>query len=173
VSAQAQSLLLLGAGLLFVLFLIAKLVVPARTRGTDAREARRRIAEARRRASDRALGSSERAAALREAAVIALQELRRPNLAASYARRAERLDPRAPDALALLSAALRSAARFRALERLLWRRVAEATPADSSSERALEELMALYDGPLKRPEVARALRRLRAASAATEIKGAG
>lgn len=159
---QARSLLI--AGLLFLVFLVAKLVVTGRASGPDAREARKRLAAAKRRASDRALASAERAAALRDAAVIALQELHRPNLAASFARRAERLDPGDPQAIVLLSAALRSATRFRALERLLWRRVADAPEADASAARALEELLSLYEGPLKQPEVARALRRLRAAT---------
>lgn len=163
-SAQAQSLMLLGAGLLFVLFLVAKLVVPRRLRGRDTREVRMRIAEAKRRASDHALDRAERAAALRQAAMIALEELRRPSLAASYARRADRLDPSAPEAIALLSAALRRASRFRALERLLWRRVADGGETDPTAERALQELLSLYDGPLRQPEVARALRRLRAAT---------
>lgn len=161
-TASAQSLVLLGAGLLFVLFLIVKLVAPER-RGPEARAARLRIAEAKRRASDHALPTPQRAAAMRDAALIALEQLGRPSLAASYARRAERLDPQAPEAIALLSAALRSATRFRALERLLWRRLADSIPADPAAERALEELLSLYEGPLRRPEVARALRRLRPA----------
>jgi hypothetical protein len=164
VSAQAKSIALLIAGLLFVVFLIVKLVAPERRRGPNAHAARRRIAEAKRRASDRALSSAQRAAALREAALVALQELDRPNLAASYARRADRLDPEDPGTLALLSTALRAAARFRALERLLWRRVADAEPFGEAAERAVQELLSLYEGPLNRPEVARALRRLRAAA---------
>jgi hypothetical protein len=159
-----QGLALLGAGLLFLLFLIAKLVVTGRRGGADAREARKQIAQAKRRASEHGLLPADRAAALRQAAVIALHDLRRPSLAASYARRAERLDPHDPESIALLSLALRTATRFRALERLLWRRLADGPQAASAADRALDELLALYDGPLRRPEVARALRRLRAAT---------
>lgn len=160
-SGHTQSLVLLGAGLLFVLFLIVKLVAPDRRRGSQAHSARLQIAEAKRRASDHALPTAQRAAALREAALIALEQLRRPSLAASYARRAERLEPHDPAAIALLSMALRSATRFRALERLLWRRLADASSPDAAAERALQELLSLYDGPLRRPEIARALRRFR------------
>jgi hypothetical protein len=164
VNAQAQSVALLIAGLLFVVFVVAKLVAPERRGGPQARVARQRIADARRRASDRGLPSAQRAAALREAALVALQDLDRPNLAASYARRADRLDPHDPGAIALLSTALRAATRFRALERLLWRRVADAEPFGETAERAMQELLSLYDGPLNRPEIARALRRLRPAA---------
>jgi hypothetical protein len=160
VSAQAQSVALLIAGLLFVLFLIAKLLAPARRRGPAARAARQRLAQSKRRASDHTLSSAERAAALREAAVIALGELERPGLAASYAHRADRLDPEDPESIELLASALRGASRFRALERLLWRRLADAERVDTSFERSLQELLSLYEGPLHRPEIARGLRRL-------------
>ena len=163
-NAQAQSVALLIAGLLFVVFVVAKLIAPDRRGGPQARVARERIADARRRASDRGLPSAQRAAALREAALVALEDLDRPNLAASYARRADRLDPHDPGAIALLSTALRAATRFRALERLLWRRVADAEPFGEAAERAMRELLSLYDGPLNRPEIARALRRLRPAA---------
>jgi len=160
VSLQTPSLALLIAGLVFLLFLLLKLLGPPGTRGQAARAARERIAAAKRRASDGALSAAERAAALREAALIAMEELRRPGLAASYARRAERLDPDAAEGLALLSLTLRGAARYQALERLLWRRLAAAEPRAAATERALHELLSLYEGPLRRPEVARALRRL-------------
>jgi hypothetical protein len=164
VNDRAQALALLFGGLLFGLFVIAKLLAPERRRGPQARAARQRIAAAKRRASDASLTTAERAAGLREAAMIALQELGSPSLAASYARRAERLDPQHPDAIALVASTLRRAARFRALERLLWRRLADAEHADAASQRALQELQSLYEGPLRRPEIARALRRLRTAS---------
>ena len=159
-SEHSRSLMLLAAGVLFVVFLLFKLLpVSGRTAGA-ASDSRRRIVEAQKRARDRSLTTSERAAALRDAAMIALEELRRPGLAASYARRAERLDPESTESVGLLSLSLRRAARHRALERILWRRLAEGAPTSAASQRALHELMALYEGPLKRPEVSEALRRI-------------
>lgn len=155
---------LVVAGLLFVTFLLVKLLsplVPAGGAGR-ARAARREVAEAKRRSRDRNLPTSERAAALREAAVSALEGMGRPGLAASFARRAERLDPAAPGSIGLLATAMRRAARYRALERILWRRLAS-SKSNAIDEQALSELLSLYDGPLQRPEIAEALRRLRGA----------
>ena len=162
-------LMLLAGGVLFALFLLAKLLRPMETRRRFAaalharrtpaqREAAQRLAALKERARAPDLPASERAALLRSAAGLALDELRRPGLAASFARRADRLDPTQPDALGLLALALRKQARFAALERMLWRKLADAA-APAVVQRAREELERLYEGPLKRPEVAAALRR--------------
>jgi hypothetical protein len=159
-SDHARSLMVLVAGVLFVAFLMFKLLPVTGGVGDAAALPRRRMTEARKRASDRSLGARERASALREAAGIALEELGRPGLAASYARRAERLDPESTEVVGLLALTMRRASRLSALERLLWRRVAEGQPESAPAQRAVQELIALYDGPLKRPEVGEALRRL-------------
>jgi hypothetical protein len=164
-SEQARSLALVLAGIAFVVFLLAKLLLPRGVSRSGRRAEQRRLMEAQGRARDHALPVADRAAALRDAAAIALDELRRPGLAASYARRAERLDPRDGEAVGLLASALRQAARFRALERLLWRRLGEGEPSDAGHERALRELISLYEGPLKRPEIATGLRKLAAGPA--------
>lgn len=153
---------LVAAGLLFSVFVVVKLLRPRVPRDGRWQQARQRIAEAKLRASDRSAAGPERAAALREAASVALEELKRPGLAASYARRAERLDPASADSVGIVALALRRGARYRALERFLWRKLAEGPQlgAEAAHDRLLTELVALYEGPLGRPEVAAALRRM-------------
>jgi hypothetical protein len=149
---------LLGAGVLFALFVLAKLLRPRARRTPAQRAAAERLNALKQEARVAERSASERAALLRSAAGIALDELERPGLAASLARRADRLDPNQAEAVGLLALALRKQARFAALERLLWRKLADA-PAPAVAQRAREELERLYEGPLKRPEVAAALRR--------------
>ena len=149
---------LLGAGVLFALFLLAKMLRPGGRRSPAQREAIARLNALKLQARAPDLPAPERAALLRSAAGLALDQLGSPGLAASFARRADRLDPAQADAVGLLALALRKQARFAALERLLWRKLADA-PAPAVVQRAREELELLYDGPLKRPEVAAALRR--------------
>jgi len=156
-----RSVAVVAAGLAFVAFLLFKLLALPARRGALNAGTRDRLADAKRRGGDHAATAEQRAAALREAAVLALNELRRPSLAASYARRAERLDPQNAESIGLLATALRRASRFVALERLLWRRLADDLPHSTSYFRALDELIALYAGPLKRPEIANALRGMR------------
>ena len=161
-SERLSSMLLLAAGLLFALFVLSK-IIPFRVRDGAAQAARKRLAEIKARAADHARPAAERAAALREAATLALEELRRPGLAASLARRAERLEPGSAEGLGLLAAALRRQSRYRALERLLWQRLTGAGAGTLEQrgleQRALDELIKLYEGPLDRPEIATALRR--------------
>ncbi|MDD9932739.1 MAG: hypothetical protein OXT09_04010 [Myxococcales bacterium] len=152
-------------GVLFVAFLLFKLSPFALPRDEHSQQARKDLAEAKRRSRDRSKSEPERATALREAAVAALEGLGRPSLAASYARRAEKLDPQDADAVGLLALSLRQASRFRALERFLWRRLADDTPGAPGYERAYRELLSLYEGPLRRPEMAVALRRMRSSRA--------
>jgi hypothetical protein len=161
---DSQSLLLLLGGAGFVVYWLLKLVAGLGERDGDYHAARKRMLEAKRRAGDRAASNAARAAACREAASAALEGLGRPRLAAAFARRAERLDPSHPDAVSLVALTLRRSARYSALERFLWQRLADLEASDASAfERAFEELVALYEGPLRRPETARALRRFRGA----------
>ena len=182
-SSEPTSLALVLVGLLFAAFILIKLYRPAVSRTPQWKEVKRRIAEAKRRARDRSLQPAIRAAAWREAAAAALEGLKHPSLAATYARRAERLDPDDEKAVGLLAVSLRRAARYRALERFLWRRLAAAGSPDADGasgaeevvpgrrgagyNRAYSELLKLYDGPLRRPEIARALRAMRASDLPT------
>ena len=156
-----QSLLLVIGGAGFALVLLLKWLEAPQRRDAAYQQARLRMLVAKRRAADRGLSTLERAVSLREAARIALDELQRPSLAAAFARRAERLVPDDPDNVGLLTRVFRRGARYTALERLLWRRLADDASQGAEQQRALEELMSLYEGPLQRPETARALRRMR------------
>jgi hypothetical protein len=158
---DAQSLILLFGGAVFLAYLVLKLLVGLSERDGDYRHARQRTLAAKRRGSDRSMSNAERAAAFREAASAALEGLGRAGLAAAFARRAERLEPGNPDAVSFLAVALRRTARYSALERFLWRRLADQeTTTGPAFERPFEELVALYEGPLRRPETARVLRRI-------------
>lgn len=162
---QSAKLALAVAGALFIAFLLFKLFRPIASPGPQRREARRRFSEARRKAREPSEASVDRAAAWREAARIALDELKRPNLAASCALKAEKQDPGDAEAIAVLSVSLRRASRLRALETILWRRLAHEEQARGPAyERAFRELVELYDGPLRKPERAEVLRRLSAAA---------
>jgi len=164
-SDGTRSLLLVLAGMALVVFVLFKPRLTRRSRTPAAGAARKAIAAAKQRARDTTAGASTRAAALREAASLALNELDRPGLAASFARRAEKLDPQNTATFGLLASSLRSASRFRALERMLWRRLGSGELTDSEYQRALQELIALYHGPLKRMEIAVALERFRSPAA--------
>ncbi len=162
-NADTKSWVLLLVGVLFFSYLFFKLRLSLSPGTPEVREAKRLIQQAKRRAREPGRSPKERADAWREAAMVALEQLERPNLAASYARRAERADPEDPAAVRVLSLTFREAGRIRALERLLWRRLAQ-VPKGAAFTRAFAELVSLYDGPLRRPERAMVLRRLRGAS---------
>lgn len=157
-----QSIVLMIGGVGFALYLVLQLIAAPRRRRPGYAEARARVMAAKRCAGDRSLSAAERAAALHDGARAALSDgLRRPGLAAAFARRAARLDPGNPESTGLIALALRRGARYSALERLLWGQIAEATdPRAPATRRVMEELVRLYDGPLQRPEIARALKRL-------------
>lgn len=157
---SAQDILLLAGGAGFAAFLLVKMLSAMGIQHPRFAQARKRLAEAKRRAADRSTSTAERAAALRDAATVALEGLQRPSLAATYARRAERLDPKHPASANLLASALRRGARYRALELLLWRQLADHPVASEAYERAFLELVTLYEGPLRRPETAQVLRAL-------------
>ncbi len=145
--------------LIFLAFLLVKARVDLLRLGPEYRAARRAVAEAKGRAWRARRDPSQKAAAWREASQIALEQLERPSLAASYALRALRADGDDVSAIALLVQALQDAGRLRALERLLWRRVNR--QAGPGRERAYEALVQLYEGPLKHRAKAKALRTLR------------
>ena len=162
---EPASIALVLVGVFFVAFLLFKLVRPSFSKQVEKQGVKRKIAEAKKRARKKGTDRSLSAAAWREAAWAALEGLRRPSLAASYARRAERLDPNDEEAIGLLAVSLRRAARYRALERFLWRRLADHPDQEGAGyKRTYEELIRLYEGPFRRPEMARALRRLRSGS---------
>lgn len=162
---EPTSIVLVLVGFIFVLFLIFKLFRPSFHRQSEKQEIRRRITEAKSRARSKDMDAIKRASAWREAAWMALEGLKRPSLAASYARRAERLDPDDEEAIGLLAVSLRRAVRYRALERFLWRHLAKNIDEESVGfKRAFEELIQLYEGPFHRPEMAKVLRRLRGSS---------
>ncbi len=159
---QPASWILLVAAGCFLVFLLVKSRIPLVARDPASAHARKRIAEAKHEARAAESDPARRARAWREAATIALEELGRPDLAATFAARAERADPSDPASLATLASAFRGANRFRALEKLLWRRLAaEPDPQSESYERAFQELLDLYEGPLRRKEQAKVLRDLR------------
>ncbi|HEY2734514.1 MAG TPA: hypothetical protein VGI70_11050 [Polyangiales bacterium] len=158
---DAQNLLLMIGGAGFLVYLVLKLWEGSGERGTEHGLAKRRMLEAKRRGNDRSAPNSQRAAAFRDAASEALEGLGRIGLAAAFARRAARLEPGNSDAVSLLALALRRSARYSALEQFLWQRLSDLDVADAAAfDRAFEELVALYAGPLRRPETARVLRRL-------------
>lgn len=141
----------------FAAFLLFKLGGAASRKRDD--EAWRRYRETLERAR-RTRVREEKASAYRDAARLALEELRRPNLAVSLARRADRLDPDRADGLELLVASMSDSSRMRALERLLWRKLREVEPGSERHRKIFRELLALYQGPLKDPDRAEALRML-------------
>lgn len=157
---------LLIVGGLFLLYLLLKLRVSFIPGGPELRAARRRVADAKKQARDRTTSTEQRAAAWRDASMAALAELQRPDLAASYALRAERLDPGDRAAVGLLSTSMRRGARLKALEKLLWRRLDSRPVGSPAHDEAFQQLLSLYEGPLRAPERARALRALRRATTA-------
>ncbi len=163
---------LLVATALFALFVLFKSRYSLAGKDPARREARARFAEAKARAHAARSDSTLRARALREAALVALEDLGRPNLAASYARRAARAAPEDPESIRVAALAMRRAHRYAALEKLLWRRLDHSVGCEST----FAELLALYEGPLKRPEQARVLRALwarRPASSADDLSAKG
>ncbi len=149
------------ASLVFLAFLLFQVRVSLGGRTHGRAEAKKRLAEANRRARAAAGDPKARAKELRVAAKIALEDLARPALAASLARRADRIDPDSAASVDTLVAAMTAAGRFHALERLLWKHVDESPPGSDTHERSFDALLVLYDGPMRRRHQASALRRLR------------
>ncbi len=145
----------------FVLFVLGKARGVLSMRHPSRRDAAKRFREAKKRARKPA-SPEARAEALREAATIALDELEQPRVASSLARRADRLAPDDPASIPAVARAMEAAGRYRALESLLYRRLAEAEPGDERFERLLDTLLRLYDGPMRKRHQARFIRKMRA-----------
>ncbi len=161
--ADPLSLALAIAGALFLFYVLLKLRYSLLPASAEVRDVKRRIQQAQVRAHDRSASAEVRARAFCEAAQVALEELGRPNLAASYARRAQRVDPSLAEPVRLLSMSLQRGGRLRALERLLWRRLAH-EDTSPGYQCAYDELVKLYSGPMKKPDRAAVLKRMRTAS---------
>jgi hypothetical protein len=152
---------------LFVVFMLGSLLLRLPPRDPKKREAHGRWREAMARAKA-APTPEEKAAALREASVIALEGLARPGLAASLARRAERVRPSVEGARSLVRA-LEAGRRYAALERLIWR---ELETAEGERYDALfESLLGFYEGIANAPERARVLRKLKRPRSEREPSG--
>ncbi len=154
-----QTWLVFAAVALFGLFVALKAWKPRlrRSRTTDG-ETGKALESARRRIRA-APNLDERALAFQEAARAALAS-QRTRLAAVYALRAERARPMDKESQNLVTSTLKRASRYRALERFLWKKLAD--NPDSEAGHWLEELAELYQGPLRQPVRAQALRRLSA-----------
>ncbi|UJR82223.1 hypothetical protein [Sandaracinus amylolyticus] len=157
---------LLAAALLFVLFIVAQALLPAILRRRGDRAANTKVDEAILRGNDTARAVSERADAFREAATIALDELRRPRLALRLLASGESIAPGEPATIALVERAMMRAKDLEGLERYLWQTM-DAHPGSPAHTRALDALLALYEGPMKTPERARVLRAMSAPRDAT------
>ncbi|AKF05147.1 hypothetical protein [Sandaracinus amylolyticus] len=157
---------LLAAALLFVLFIVAQALLPALIRRRGDRASSAKMDDAILRANDTARPAAQRAEAFREGATIALDELRRPRLALRLLTSAESVAPGEPATIALVERAMLRAKDLGALERFLWQTM-DAHRGTPAHARALDALLALYDGPMKTPERARVLRAMSAPRDAT------
>ncbi len=153
---------LLAAVVLFVAFLLFKSRVSLSPRDPAIAEARRKIKRAKKRARQAADDREARVRAWLDAARIARDELDRPRLAASFALRAARVDPDHVTAITMMAESFREAGRYRAAEKFLWRRLDG--PHGPGYDAAFEQLVALYEGPMRKRERAQALRAMRRAS---------
>jgi len=103
----------------------------------------------------------ERAQAFVRAGQEALSGLKKPSLAARYAKYAHDLAPADEAVTTFMIEAMRASKRWVHLERGLWQTL-DATREQASTRQAFRHahaaLIDLYEGPLKRPERARVLR---------------
>lgn len=143
----------------FVLLVVVRGVLPALRARRERAPARLRVSRSVSVGSDERRPKEERVAALLEAGRAALENLERPRLAAHYVEWAHRLAPSDPEVVALAVTALTKARAFPRLERLLWLSL-DASEGASARSGAVAALASLYEGPMRRPERARALRRL-------------
>lgn len=143
---------------LLVAYVVFMGIVPTLRRRQGTAAARAKMSKAVAEGSDTRRSAEERARALRDAAKIALEELRRPRLAARYTEWSQKLVPGDEAVVPLAVAAFGAARRFAALERLLWSTLAASKDARHSP--ALGALETLYEKSLRRPERAAALRAL-------------
>ncbi|GAB4210377.1 MAG: hypothetical protein OHK0013_30980 [Sandaracinaceae bacterium] len=151
---------------LFVLLVIVQAVLPSLRPASGKRAARARLSAAVARGSDTTAPAATRALAFVEAGREALGTLKRPGLAARYARYAHDLAPADAEVVSFAIEAMTAARRHVGLERLLWVTL-DRTDDDACFDRALAALRRLYEGPLARPERARVLTGLTRASRAS------
>jgi hypothetical protein len=161
---EAPAYLLIGAVVLFLGFMGVQAFWPQKTHA-ERRKAQKDHSTAVSEGSDEDRSATDRARALVRAARIALDQLHRPRLAARHAEWAHRLAPGLPEVVEVASIALVKARRVRALERLLW--LSAEAELEGAERHARDALIALYEGPMKRPERARAIRLWTHAPAAT------
>jgi hypothetical protein len=109
--------------------------------------------------SDERRPKEERARALVEAGRAALTKLEKPRLAAHHAEWAHEILPADADVVELAITALSASRGYARLERLLWTSL-DASEDPALRARVVDALGSLYEGPMRRPERARALRRL-------------
>lgn len=157
---EAPQYLLIGGAVIFLGFVALQVMWPLSGSRSERKAARTKLSAAVSRGTDEKRPASERSTALVEAGRIALEELKRPRLAARHAEWAHRIAPTSPAVIELLIDALPRARRLHALERLLW---SSADAEGTEDDHARRALIRLYEGPMKRPERARALRRWKAA----------
>lgn len=156
---QNVQLALLVVAIAFGVLVAVRGILPALRARHRAAPARLEISRAISVASDTAREPAVRAAALVKAGRAALGELGKARLAAHHAEWAHRLAPAHPDVVALAVDALTPIRAYARLERLLW--VSLDASEGAARDTALDALAVLYEGPMRRPERARALRRLR------------
>ncbi len=147
------------AAALLVAWVVFAGIAPMLRRRRDTAPARARMSRAIAEGSDARRSAEERARAFTAAAKTALEDLRRPRLAARYAEWAHRLAPSDPAIIGLTVTSLTASRRYHALERLLWTSLAAAGDGARTSP-ALRALETLYEKHLARPDRARALRQL-------------
>lgn len=152
---EAPQFLLIGGAVIFLGFVALQAMWPLSGSRGDRKAARDKHSAAVSRGSDKARSEAERSTSLVEAGRIALDELKRPRLAARHAEWAHRLTPTSHAVIDLLLETLPKARRLRALERLLW---LSADAEGSKGSHARGALIRLYEGPMKLPARARALR---------------
>ena len=146
------------AATLLVVWIVFAGIAPMLRRRRATAPARAHMSKSIAEGSDSQKSQSERARALTAAAKTALEDLRRPRLAARYAEWAHRLAPGDPEIIALTVHSLLASRRYHALERLLWASLAASSDARTSP--ALAVLEKLYEKQLARPDRAKALRAL-------------
>lgn len=152
---EAPQYLLIGGVAIFLGFVALQAMWPRSGSRVERKAARAKHSAAVSRGSDGSHSEAERSTALVEAGRLAIDELRRPRLAARHAEWAHRLTPTSPAVIDLLLEALPKARRLRALERLLWQ---SADTEGPRGDHARQALIRLYEGPMKLPARGRALR---------------
>lgn len=155
---EAIRIALVVVALAFVALVAMRGILPALRARRDTRPARFLLSRQVSIASDEGRPAAERAAALVKAGRVALGDLRKPRIAAHHAEWAHRLAPADPDVVTLAIDALGPIRAHARLERLLW--ISLDASEGAARDRVLEALAVLYEGPMHRPERARALRRL-------------